>query len=109
LAGMDSRTLAYQSTPQRFTTRRARLQQDLANLVAYGHVVSVSAEGRITYRLTDDGLAVAEKFISVYAMAYQKSARLVLRVLRRLSMSRLREQSNEWLTAKSLLIDLYDT
>jgi hypothetical protein len=34
LAGFDSRNLSYQSSAQRFTSRRARLQHDLAMLVA---------------------------------------------------------------------------
>jgi hypothetical protein len=59
LAGFDSRNLSYQSSAQRSTNRRARLQYDLALLVAYGLVRPEVVANRVAYSLTDHGAEFA--------------------------------------------------
>lgn len=108
LAGFDSRNLSYQSSAQRFTNRRARLQHDLALLVARGLVGVATEQRHVVYSLTEDGHAVADDLGSMYAAAYRRSAELVGRELNRLSDAALRQRAKEWLAADELLIDLYD-
>lgn len=108
LLGFDSRALIYQSTPQRFTTRRARLLHDLAHLLGVGFVLADNRDGRIVYGLTQNGGLAAVALTSSYANAYRRSAAQIIRVLRPMSLLKLREQANTWLSARSLLIDLYD-
>jgi len=108
LAGFDSRNLSYQSSAQRFSSRRERLQHDLAVLLAYG-LVSAGAEARrVAYRLTDAGRQHAQELRSLYAQAYRRSAELVARELNRLSDRALQERTREWLRADELLIDLFE-
>jgi hypothetical protein len=108
LAGFDSRNLSYQSSAQRFTNRRARLQYDLSLLVSYGLVRPEVVARRVAYGLTDDGGELAEHFESLYARSYRKSAKMVVARLNRLTDTRLREDAKRWLRAEALLIDLYD-
>lgn len=108
LAGFNARNLDYQSAPQRFSNRRARLQHDLALLVAYGHVHVSGVGGRVEYELSAAGAPLAEGLSALYAHAYRRSARIVINRLKRLSDKRLREQARDWLRAEALLIDLYD-
>jgi hypothetical protein len=98
LAGFDERALAYASPVQRFTGARLCLTRDLAVLIGLG-LVRASAAGRVRYRLTPDGAAVANQFNSTYAHAYITAGRIVVRRLRRLSGRRLRENLRLWLTA----------
>lgn len=109
LAGFDERNLDYQSSSQRFSNRRARLQHDLALLVAYDLVTVIARNGRVAYIITERGRGLAEQFSALYALAYRRSAEIVTGQLKGLSDKRLREQAEEWLRAKSLLIDLYDS
>lgn len=109
LAGFDERNLDYQSSSQRFSNRRARLQHDLALLVAYDLVTVIARNGRVAYIITERGRSLAEQFSALYALAYRRSAEIVTGQLKGLSDKRLREQAEEWLRAKSLLIDLYDS
>jgi hypothetical protein len=78
LAGFDSRNLSYQSSAQRFTNRRARLQYDLALLVSYGLVRPEVVAKRVAYGLTDDGAELADRFESLYVRSYRKSAQMIV-------------------------------
>ena len=108
LAGFDSRNLSYQSSAQRFSSRRERLQHDLAVLIAFGLVRATTNAGRVTYALTDAGSEHAASFRSLYAQAYRSSAALVGRELNRLSDRALQLQTRQWLRADELLIDLFE-
>lgn len=109
LAGFDSRNLSYQSSAQRFTSRRARLQHDLAMLVAYGLVHAHADQRRVVYALTDAGGDMTAALRSLYARAYRRSVDIIVRRLNRLSDKSLRESAQGWLAAEGLLIDLYDS
>lgn len=108
LAGFDSRTLSYQSSAQRFSNRRQRLQHDLAWLLSYGLIAVEPAQGRLAYNLTQRGADSIPDLRSLYALSFVESARLVTKKLNRLSDKRLREQAKTWLRAETLMIDLYD-
>jgi len=108
LAGFDSRNLSYQSSAQRFSSRRERLQHDLATLLAYHLVSARPDQRRVTYRLTDEGHERARELRSLYAHAYRRSAELVGRELNRLSDRALQERTRQWLQADELLIDLFE-
>src|SRR5664280_166628 len=49
LAGFEFQNLDYQSSSQRFSNRRARLQHDLALLTAYGLLSVGPVSGRVGY------------------------------------------------------------
>jgi hypothetical protein len=107
IAGFDPRSLSYHSSSQRFTNRCARMQHDLANLLARG-VIAARLEGsRVVYVLADTGVKLAKQFTSSYADAYRVSARLVARDLNRLSDTRLRERIAQVVEARPFVIDLY--
>jgi hypothetical protein len=95
MAGFDGRALSYASPAHRFTTRRARLQHDLALLVAYG-LVSPSAEKGISYAATPLGIDLAARFTSIYARSYRLSAEILVQRLARLSDKRLRDSVVAW-------------
>ncbi len=108
LTGFDSRNLSYQSSAQRFSSRRERLQHDLATLLAYGLVEAKPEERRIAYELTTTGRHGAEALRSFYAQSYRRSAQVVGRELNRLSDKALQEETRGWLRADDLLIDLFE-
>ncbi len=108
LAGFDSRNLSYQSSAQRFSSRRERLQHDLATLIAYGLVSAATEARRVVYSLTDSGRRHAAALRSLYAQAYRLSAALVGRALNKLSDRALQDQTRRWLRADELLIDLFE-
>jgi hypothetical protein len=108
LAGFDSRSLSYQSSAQRFSSRRERLQHDLAALLSYGLVSAETEARRVAYRLTSAGHERASELRSLYANAYRRSAELISRELNRLSDRALQERTREWLQADELLIDLFE-
>lgn len=108
LAGFEVRNLDYQSSSQRFSNRRARLQHDLAWLLARDLVDVAGSGGRVGYQLTGRGTELAVRFTALYALAYRESAAHVVRKLKALSDTRLRNNAKQWLRAESLLIDLYD-
>lgn len=108
LAGFDSRNLSYQSSAQRFSSRRERLQHDLATLVAYGLASAATEARRVAYSLTASGAEHAGSLRSLYAQAYRSSAALVGRALNHLSDRALQEQTRAWLRADELLIDLFE-
>lgn len=109
LAGFDSRSLSYQSSAQRFSSRRERLQHDLAVLVAYGLVTSEPRARRVAYGLSASGSMRANDLQSLYAQAYRRSADMIARELNRLSDRALQEQTREWLQADELLVDIFET
>jgi hypothetical protein len=96
LAGFDDRALAYASPAQRFVTAQLLLGRDLAALTSQG-LVGVSVAGRVTYRLTEEGAAMASRFTAMYAQSYITAVRIVIRRLRRLSGRKLREGLRQWL------------
>ena len=104
LAGFSDQQLAYASTGQRFISRRERVQQDLALLIAFG-LVAIRSGG---YSLTTSGRENAERLQSLYAETYREGAAVVLRRLGRLSNLRLSKQMESWLGRSWLLIDLLD-
>lgn len=108
LAGFDSRSLSYQSSAQRFSSRRERLQHDLAALLAYGLVSARAEARRVAYGLTESGRQRARELRSLYAQAYRRSADLVIRELNRLSDRALQQRTRVWLQADDLLIDLFE-
>lgn len=108
-AGFEFLNLDYQSSSQRYTNRRARLQRDLATLTALGLSDVQAIDGRVGYRATEFGVASGEALYAMYALAYRTSAEIIIKRLRRLSESRLRADAAAWLKADTLLIDLYDS
>jgi hypothetical protein len=108
LAGFDSRNLSYQSSAQRFSSRRERLQHDLAMLVAYGLLQAEPQARRVAYGLSATGLGGAGELRSLYALAYRRSAELIARELNKLSDRALQQQTREWLQAHELLVDIFD-
>ncbi|HEV7806531.1 MAG TPA: ABC-three component system middle component 2 [Solirubrobacteraceae bacterium] len=108
LAGFDSRNLSYQSSAQRFSSRRERLQHDLAALLSYGLLTAEAQARRVGYKLTDAGRVHAAELRSLYAQAYRRSADLVGRELNKLSDRALQQRTREWLQADELLIDLFE-
>lgn len=97
MAGFDGRALSYASPAHRFTTRRERLQHDLALLVAYG-LVAPTVDKSVLYAITRDGRELADRFTAVYARSYRLSAELLVRRLSRMSDKRLREAVGTWTT-----------
>jgi hypothetical protein len=108
LAGFSSNSLSYNSSAQRFTNRRARLQHDLTLLISYALLEVENVQGRIAYHITDRGSEIAGDLHALYAAAYRDSASLVIRRLNKLSDKKLREEARRWLRAEGFLIDLYD-
>lgn len=108
MAGFEYENLDYQSSSQRFSNRRARLQHDLALLTAYGLLSVAPVDGRVGYGLTELGKAASAKFSALYAHAYRESARVVIRRLKGLSDTKLRADARSWLAADDLMIDLYE-
>jgi hypothetical protein len=95
MAGFDDRALSYASSAQRFTTRRERLQHDLALLLAYG-LATTAVRGQVLYRLTALGHQLASRFTAIYARSYTTAANIVVKRLRKVSDKRLRENVSEW-------------
>jgi hypothetical protein len=106
-AGFRARTMAYHSSSQRFTNRRARLQHDLAIAVARRLVRPGPAEGRVAYSLTELGNDIAAEMTSFYADAYRQSASIVVGRLRKLSETALRTLAYDRLGASHFMIDIY--
>lgn len=108
MAGFDPSALSYASPGQLFSSRRERLQHDLALVVSYGLVDIRREPGRVTYGITDEGERIASQFTALYARAYVSSAETVISRLRKLSDSRLRVDARNWLRAPATLLDLID-
>jgi len=108
LAGFNANSLSYNSSAQRFTNRRGRLQHDLTLLIAYALVEANNVSGRIAYAITERGSALARDLRALYAASYRDSASIVIRRLNKLSDKKLREEARRWLRAEGFLIDIYD-
>jgi hypothetical protein len=108
LAGFNANSLSYNSSAQRFTNRRARLQHDLTLLIAYALVEAETVQSRVSYGVTERGSAIAKELRALYAVGYRESASIVIRRLNKLSDKRLREEARRWLRAEGFLIDIYD-
>lgn len=107
LVGFDPASFSYHSSSQRFANRRARMQHDLAHLLALGLVQPAADANRVVYRLTEAGDGLAGGFSSSYADGYRISARLVVRELNRLGERKLRDRITQVLEARPFVIDLY--
>lgn len=108
LAGFDSRSLSYQSSAQRFSSRRERLQHDLTALLSYDLVSAEAEARRVVYKLTGPGRDRASELRSLYAQAYRRSAELIIRELNPMSDRALQQRTRAWLQADELLIDLFE-
>ncbi|MDQ7907233.1 hypothetical protein RB614_22215 [Phytohabitans sp. ZYX-F-186] len=100
LAGFDDRAVSYASAVQRYVTRRQRLCDDLAWLVAYG-LVTVVVDGRVRHRLTPAGREVARSFTSMYARAYRDAAVIVVNRLGRMPDRGLAEVMSQWMAVRA--------
>ena len=101
MAGFDPRAVGYASAGQRLATAQQRLGRDLSLLVGEG-LATVSAAGRVRYRLTDDGRSRADALNATYARSYTLAARIIIRRLRRLSGRRLRDAVRRSIAAAPL-------
>lgn len=101
MAGFDHRSVAYASPGQRLATAQQRLPRDLSMLVAEG-LATVSAAGRVRYRLTAEGRRTADGLTASYARSYTTAARIIIRRLRRLSGRRLRDAVRRSIAADPL-------
>ncbi len=108
LAGFEVKNLSYQSSAQRFTNRRARLQYDLALLISYGTVHAAVSQKRVTYDITQTGQGIVSSMQAMYAFAYRRSASITVSYLNKLGDGKLQEEAKHWLKAESLLIDVSD-
>ncbi|WP_436789637.1 ABC-three component system middle component 2 [Yinghuangia sp. YIM S10712] len=97
LAGFDPRALSYGSSGQRFTSRRERIQHDLSLLVAYGFCTVRNQEGGIIYSITSSGRALSSQLTTAYAAHFSTAAEIVVGKLRRLSDTRLRKDTANWI------------
>ncbi|MFJ2751227.1 ABC-three component system middle component 2 [Streptomyces sp. NPDC087297] len=97
LAGFDPQVLAYASSSQRFTSRRERVQHDLALLVAYGCCKVDNRNGSLAYSITEAGQELGAQFTATYASSFSTAASIVVHRLRKLSDKGLRDQTARWL------------
>lgn len=109
LEGFDPCKLEYLSTAQRYRTKRESIKQYLALLLAKGLISIENTEGKLLYQITPKGLGVSCQLSSMYAIAYRRSVKFIVRELKRYKDSELWENASRWLEAKSFQIDLYDT
>jgi len=107
LAGFNPDALSYQSAPERYANRRARLRSDLAALTSWGYAHPVVDDGRIACVLTDLGRRQAGQLTSLYADAYRQSIQLI-RPLFRLTDTALARKASEWLAIGDLRVDVLD-
>jgi hypothetical protein len=104
LAGFSNEQLTYGSVGNRFANRRARIQHDLALLVAHG-LARVESD---RYGITDAGRTLADRLSTVYADAYRKAAEIALSRLARLTDKKLNEKVERIMGKSWLLIDFFD-
>ena len=109
LEGFDSCKLEYLSTAQRYRTKRESIKQYLALLLAKGLISVENTEGKLLYQITPKGLGISCQLSSMYAIAYRRSVKFIVRELKRYKDSELWENASRWLEAKTFQIDLYDT
>ena len=108
IEGFEPNKLEYDSTPQRFRTKRVSIKQYLCLLLSKGLIKIENQSGKILYSITAKGIETSDKINSLYAIAYKKSAYLVINKLKDLSDTKLWENASKWLEAKSFQVDLYD-
>lgn len=106
LAGFSVKPLTYASPGHRFVTRRSRLQNDLALLIAYGFATPDTDSGHRVYRISDAGQAAAGRLSSIYAQAYRASVEVIASRVRKIAESKLPEFSRERLQADPAMLDL---
>lgn len=100
LLGFETGSLDYLSPAHLFATRRELVGQDLARLVAYG-LAGVSRDSKTPrYTATLAGRTSSDGITSMYAVAVRESARVVARVIRRLSDKALVAAAREWIAAE---------
>lgn len=106
LAGFSVKPLTYASPGHRFVTRRSRLQNDLALLIAYGFAVPTTSAGHRVYQISDAGQLASGQLSSIYAQAYRASVELIVKRVRRVPESKLAEFCRTWLQADPAMLDL---
>ncbi|WP_354391221.1 ABC-three component system middle component 2 [Streptomyces atratus] len=106
LAGFSIKPLTYASPGHRFVTRRSRLQNDLALLIAYGFATPDTNSGHRVYRISDAGQTAAERLSSIYAQAYRVSVDVIAKRVHKVAENKLSEFSRERLQADPALLDL---
>lgn len=106
--GFEATTVSYISSSQRFSNRREKLKHYLAGLIMRDLIDVHNIDGQLLYYITKKGKEAAKKFQSLYSMAYQKSATIIIKRLARLGEKKLAENAREWLKAEPFIIDLYD-
>jgi len=109
LLGFGLHSISYASPGQRFASRRGRVSNDLAFLVATGLVQMQVVEGFRVATVTPAGVDAAGQLVSVYADAYRRSAALVIGEVAKLNPTALYRQLEHWLQADPILFDLIDT
>ena len=106
--GFEPNKLEYLSTAQLYRTKRALIKQYLALLLSKGLIKFININGKIQYRGTPLGIGTSKRLDSLYAIAYRKSATLIIKLLKSYSDKKLWENATKWLESKSFQVDLYD-
>lgn len=106
LAGFSVKPLTYASPGHRFVTRRSRLQNDLALLIAYGFAVPATSVGHRVYHISQAGQTAASQLSSIYAQAYRVSVTVIVKRTRKVPDSKLPEFCRQWLQADPAMLDL---
>lgn len=109
LLGFGLHSVSYASPGQRFASRRGRISNDLAFLVATALANVRIVEGFRTITITPTGKRVAAELVSMYADAYRQSAALVVKEVAKLTPQGLYKKLEQWLQADPILFDLVDT
>ena len=108
IAGFETYTVGYISSSQRYRTKRSRLKQYLSILLSKNLIEVSNVDKKILYRIAPTGIKTANQIKSMYAIAYRKSAKHIVKRLKGYSDKKLWEESSKWLEAKSFQVDLYD-
>ncbi|MFJ5269305.1 ABC-three component system middle component 2 [Streptomyces sp. NPDC088358] len=106
LAGFSVKPLSYASPGHRFVTRRGRLQNDLAMLIAYGLVVPAADDGHRVYSISTSGADAASQLSSIYAGAYRSSVEIIAKKVRKVPEGKLQDFCRRWLQADPAMMDL---
>jgi hypothetical protein len=109
LEGFAPNKLEYSSSAQRYSSKRESMKHYLAILLCKGLICVTNEDAKLQFKVTDKGLSVANQIHTMYALAYRKSVRYVIKRLKDYSDTKLWECSRKWLEAKAFQIDLYNT
>jgi hypothetical protein len=109
LEGFVPNKLEYSSSAQRYSSKRESMKHYLAILLCKGLICATNEDSKIKFKVTDKGLSIADQIHTLYALAYRKSVRYVIKRLKDHSDTKLWECSRKWLEAKAFQIDLYST